>query len=349
MPMTNTQLTQEQTASLCRELALLLHAGIDTTESARLLRREDNGVTDRVLDTMEKDLAMGTALSAAAEHTGAFPAYVSALIRVGEETGRLEEALTALADYYEERLRTTRLLKNALAYPMIVFLVMLGVIGVLLVKVLPVFDRVYRSLGSRLTGVAGGMLWLGDLLRAALPALLVLLGLLALLGVLFSLCPRIRNFTVLWFQKRFGDRGMLRSFNNAKFIRALSMGMDSGLSPEASLELAEGLLDHIPAAAARVSPCRAQTGEGVSLADSLRAAGVLSPAQGRLLAAGARSGSEETVLKQLSRELTDAAEAALTRWIARAEPAMVLIASALVGLILLSAMLPLMNILTSIG
>ena len=99
MPMTNTQLTQEQTASLCRELALLLHAGIDTTESARLLRREDNGVTDRVLDAMEKDLARGTALSAAAEHTGAFPAYVSALIRVGEETGRLEEALTALADY----------------------------------------------------------------------------------------------------------------------------------------------------------------------------------------------------------------------------------------------------------
>jgi len=347
--MTHKQLTQEQTASLCREFALLSHAGIDTAESARLLRREDAGNTDQVLAALEKELDLGSTLSAAMEHTGAFPAYVWTLTRVGEESGRLEEALTSLADYYEERQRTTLLLKNALTYPMLVFLVMLGVIGLLLVKVLPVFDRVYRSLGSRLTGLAGGMLRLGMLLRAALPALLILLAILAATTLSIALCPPLRNAAAALFQKHFGDRGVLRGFNNAKFIRALAMGIQSGLPLEDSLKLAEDLLIPSPAAAARVAPCRAQTTEGMSLADSLQATGVLSPAAARLLNAGARSGSEEAVLQQLSRELMETAEDSLTRVISRVEPTMVFIASALVGIILLSTMLPLMNILSSIG
>lgn len=349
MPMTRTQLTQEQTASLCRGFALLLHAGIGIQESTRLLRREDAGPADRVLTALEQELDQGTPLSTAMEQTGAFPAYVSALTRVGEESGRLEEALTSLAEYYEERQRTTRLLKNALAYPMLVFLAMLVVIGVLLIKVLPVFDRVYRNLGSRLTGLAGGMLQLGQLLRAALPVLLVILAFLAVLVLAVALLPALREAALSFFQKHFGDRGVLRSFNNAKFVRALAMGLESGLPLEDSLELAEGLLTPSPAAAARVAPCRTQTDAGASLADALQNAGILSPAAGRLLAAGVLSGSTETVLNQQARELMDTAEDALTRMISQIEPAMVLIASVLVGVILLSTMLPLMNILTSIG
>lgn len=347
--MTHTQLTQEQIASLCRGFALLLHAGIDTAESTRLLRREDGSNTDRVLTALEAALDRGLPLSEAMAETQSFPAYVQSLTQTGEASGHLEEALSALADYYEERQRTTRLLKNALAYPMLVFLVMLVVIAVLLVKVLPVFDRVYRSLGSRLTGLAGGMLQLGALLRAAMPVLLILLALAAAAIVGVALWAPLRSAVTALFQKHFGDRGVLRSFNNAKYVQALAMGLESGLAPEDSLALAEGTLSQCPAAAVRVAQCREQTAQGASLADVLQTAGILSPAAGRLLAAGERSGNEEKVLRQLSRELMQRAEDHLTRVIARVEPAMVLIASALVGVILLSTMLPLMNILSSIG
>ena len=97
------------------------------------------------------------------------------LAEVGERSGRMEESLTALADYYDERCRMERRLRSALLYPAVILLLMLVVMVVLLTKVLPVFNDVYASLGGRLTGVAGGLLALGQALDAALPWLCGLL------------------------------------------------------------------------------------------------------------------------------------------------------------------------------
>ena len=87
----------------------------------------------------------------------------------------MEESLTALADYYDERCRMERRLRSAVLYPAVILLLMLVVMVVLLTKVLPVFNDVYASLGGRLTGVAGGLLALGQALDAALPWLCGLL------------------------------------------------------------------------------------------------------------------------------------------------------------------------------
>ena len=99
------------------------------------------------------------------------------MIEVGEETGRTEEALSALSQYYEQRARLDRQVRSALLYPAVMLVLMLLVIGVLLVRVLPIFDDVYASLGGRLTGVAGGLLAIGRWLDSAMPVLWVLLAL----------------------------------------------------------------------------------------------------------------------------------------------------------------------------
>ena len=58
--------------------------------------------------------------------------------------------------------RLDRRIKSALLYPAVMLMLMLVVIAVLLVKVLPIFNDVYASLGGRLTGVAGGLLAMGQ-------------------------------------------------------------------------------------------------------------------------------------------------------------------------------------------
>ena len=105
---------------------------------------------------------LGAQLSDAMDSVGGFPAYVSGMIRVGEQTGHTEEALQSLAQYYREREERDQQLRNALSYPAILMVLMAAVILVLLVKVLPVFDGVYASLGSRLTGFAGVLLQAGE-------------------------------------------------------------------------------------------------------------------------------------------------------------------------------------------
>lgn len=347
--MKNPQLQNADIARLCRSLSLLLHSGISQADSLYLMAKEEAQPWDAVLSEMGAALDGGAYLSDVLESSGVFPRYVYGMVRIGEETGRTEEALASLADYYHERCRVNKLIRSSLAYPSLILTVMLIVVGVLLIKVLPVFDAVYASMGSRLTGLAGGLLQAGQALEKTLPVLFVLLLLVVIAAVLFSLCAPCRKVMTGAFQKHFGDSGIFRKFHNARFARALAMGLQSGLSLDEAMNLARMLLSDAPSALHRCTDCIAMLEENVSLAEAVEKTGLLPPASGRLLALGLRSGSADAVMQTIADDLSQEAEDSLQALIGRIEPAMVIAASVLVGVILLSVMLPLMNILSSIG
>lgn len=339
------KLTDEQTAQVCRGFALLLHAGIQISESAYLLAREQE---KDLFTAMGEQLDRGERLSGAMENSGMFPAFAVGLVRVGEQTGRLEEALSSLAAFYEERHRTRRQIRGALMYPCVILGLLLVVIGVLLVQVLPVFDGVYRSMGSRLTGIGAGLLYFGQGLKDALPVLLVLLCILALSGSVYSFSPSFRSRTDALLRRRFGDRGIAAKFNNARFARGLAMGLGSGLALEEAAELSRNVLE-APGALARCDQCIQALSLGAPLTEALGGAKLLSAADCRMLAAGERSGSSDRVMEAAADRMMEEAREALDTAVSRIEPAMVLVCSILVGTVLLAVMLPLMNILSAIG
>lgn len=335
----------QNTAWLCRSLELLLRSGVPPAEGCFLLAQE---VPDPLLTRLAEALDAGQPLSDALEASGAFPGSLPALIRVGETTGRLEEALGALADHHAYRHRTSRQLRQALTYPCLILLLMLGVIGVLLVKVLPVFQQVYASLGGSLTGAALWLLALGRGLQRMLPALLGI-AVLAAASVLVLSRSKNRSRTAAFLARRFGDRGFLRQFNNARFARGLAMGLASGSAPEEAARLARLLLQEIPGAAQRCDRLEAALESGTELSAALEMAGLITAAHSRLLAVGIRSGSGDRIMGEVARRMEEEAIQALETLLSRIEPTMVLCASFLVGGILLTVMLPLMNILTVLG
>ena len=342
-------LTDLETAMFCRGLALQLHAGIGLADGIWLLAQDETGKKRDLFLRMAAKLDDGRALSEVLEEANCLQDYVCAMVNIGQRTGKLEQALQSLGDYYEQRSRQKRQIKQALAYPAMVFALMLVVVTVLLVKVLPVFDGVYGSLGSRLTGVAAGLLYLGQLLKMAMPALLAVLGAVVVFAAFYWKAGAFRENINSRFRMRYGDRGIGRRFNNARFAQALAMGLSSGLTLEESLELAENLLQPVPGAAVRCRECRRQLEAGESLSEAMAAAQLLPPAEGRMLTMGLRSGNGDGVMEEIARRLTQQAEDVVEDTVSKIEPAMVLIASVLVGLILLAIMLPLMNIMSTIG
>ena len=113
--MNKVQLSKIQIADLCRELALMLHAGIGTGDGLFLLAEEEkDAALKEMLTDMAKAVDEGTFLAQAFENTGCFPIYMSGLLNVGERVGRLEEALMALSRYYENKDRLERQITNAL-------------------------------------------------------------------------------------------------------------------------------------------------------------------------------------------------------------------------------------------
>ena len=338
-------ISNDDIASLCLELALLLHAGVSTGDALSLLAEE--GDRRGMLKAMAEQVDSGETLSAALRESGAFSTYVCGLVEVGERTGRTEEALSALSRYYEDRVRLARRVRSALLYPAVMLALMLVVIGVLLVKVLPIFDDVYASLGGRLTGVAAGLLTLGRWLEGAMPVLFAVLAAVAVLVLLFTAVgPLRRGILSLWHRTR-GDKGVSRKLNNARLAQALAMGMASGLPVDEAVELSANLMEG--GAKKRCESCRKRLEGGESLGDALKKSGLLPARQSRLLELGQRSGAGDASMEKIARDLSEEGEAALDAAVSRVEPALVLLCSVLVGLILLSVMLPLMHIMSAIG
>ena len=341
------EMTSGETSAFCLELALLLHAGVSVGDGLALLAEEREN-PDWLADAARR-ADNGESLAQIIRASGRFPAYVAGLLAVGEQTGRTEEALEALSRYYDSREQMERQVRNALLYPAMLLLMMLAVIVVLLAKVLPVFDQVYASLGGQLTGVAAGLLAAGRILDRALPALCVLLAAVVVLAAVFAAGGTVQKRMVAWWQCRRGDRGVSRKLNTARLAQALAMALRSGLPLEEALTLAEELLGEEAPDAQRCRECRERLEQGEDLAAALKAAEVLPAAECRLVALGDRSGSCDAVMEEVSRRLTEESEQALNELLGRVEPALVLGTALLVGVILLSVMLPLMNIMAALG
>jgi type IV pilus assembly protein PilC len=129
----------------------------------------------------------------------------------------------------------------------------------------------------------------------------------------------------------------------------MAMGLRSGLPLEQAIELSGQLQRDAPAAQARCRDCLDRIERGEDLAVALRQSEVLPATACRLLALGQRSGTGDAVMEEVARRLTQESELAVEARVSRVEPTLVLVTSLLVGAILLSVMLPLMNIMAAIG
>ena len=340
----------EQIGNLCGSLAHLYHAGIGTGDALALLADdESSGQEKELLQGMSVWADEGASLAEIFRRTECFPDYVGNLLSVGERVGRTEETLTALSSYYAGRARLARQIKNTLLYPAVLMVVLLAVLFILLVWVMPVFNDVYARLGSSLTGIAGGLLEFGILLRKGLPVLFAVLMLVVVFAIIIAVSSGLRGKLMSFCKKKFGDTGIVRRSNTARFTQALAMGMAGGLTDREAVELASDLAEGSGEFSSCCDLCLAKLDEGDDLSTALRESRLLSKAECRLLSTGIKSGCADQIMDQIALRALEESEQELENLAGRIEPTVVVAMSLMVGFILLSVMPPTMNIMSAIG
>ncbi len=341
--MEKTRFTKEQISIFCLSLAHLLRAGLGAGDALALLARDDQA-SRSLLDGLAARLDAGQTLSKSLADAG-FPADVCGMTAAGEQSGRTEEALFALAEDYQARARLEDQLRTALLQPLLLLALLAVVLVVLLGWVLPVFDDVYRQLGASLTGVAGALLQIGRILRAGMP---IWLPLLAVVGAgTFWLFGTEGGKTRL--MACLGRWDLFPQANAARLTQVLSMALNSGLDSEQAMALAWGLGAPGSAFYQKCHACVTALSGQATLPQALEKSGLLPAADCRLLEAGFRGGCIDTVMAQLARQVQERSEAAIRRRLERIEPTLVLLAAVLIGLVLLSVLLPLTGIMAAIG
>lgn len=336
-------------SAFCMEMHLILQAGIPLSEGIAIFRDdEDQPAVRNILDKLYVQLELGESVAAAMKTAGGFPHYVIEMLTLGQQTGHLEDVFHALAVYYTRQEQMKKSVRNAVMYPAVLLVMMLFVIFVLMIKVLPIFQSVFQQLGIEMSSVAQGMMNMGQWL-GTYGLWFVLVG--AVMILLFAITSRIptlwnpmmqkiSNLTVNW--------RLSREMAAARLADALVMTLSSGLDINESLAMSERLLTS-PEMLRRVNLCKQAMLEGQSFADASRAAGLFPPLYCRMIAIGFKTGNIDTVMTEISKRSGEIVNDHIESIIGRIEPTLVIVMSVVVGLILLSVMLPLMGIMSAIG
>jgi len=139
-------------AVMTRQLSTMVDSGLSVVRSLGILGSQvDNPELARILTEVRLDLEHGSSLSAAcAKHPKAFSKLYCTLIQAGEVGGNLDDVLTQLADTIEKQAQLNKTIKSAMTYPAVVMSVMLLIFSAMIIFIVPVFQKLFKSLGGKL-------------------------------------------------------------------------------------------------------------------------------------------------------------------------------------------------------
>lgn len=331
-------------AFLCSEIRLIVRSGIPLEEAFSIMAEEESDKeTADVLRTIARRIGEGDSLRDVFEESGKFPAHMTDMITMGYSTGYLEEVFAQLAKYYDRETRLRDSIRNAVAYPAVLLVMMLFVIFILVIKVLPVFKSVFDQLGGSMSGLASGLMnvgvFIGDHAIAAAAVVAVIIAACAALTVKRHRDGRITVFMT---------NRMQRMEGSARFAAVMSMAVSSGLSIDEAVDMAVNM-DFDRDTKAAIEKIKGSMDKGDEFAETLKDSGLFSNIYNRMIGLGAKSGNMDQVLEEVSERMDRAVSDELDALVGKIEPTIVIILSVVTGAILLSVMLPLMGIMNSIG
>ena len=335
---------------LCSELAMLLDAGLTVMDSLQILQEAETGKDSKaIVQKLVSEMEEGVAFAAALEHTKHFPTYMVHMVEIGEKTGRLVESLKALSEYYERQVRLSVTIKSSILYPVILLMLMIVVVLILIVQVLPIFNDVFNRLGTQMSPLAINLMRFGGWLGDASVAIAIVLCVIFLLVMITWLFPSLRKRLTGALADRWGDKGVFGKIASSRFIYSMTLAIASGLDTDEAICSASNVSGGSKAVENKNAKCAMLLESGKTLSEALSGAGILSPQEAKMLAIGSRSGKSDEAMAEIARRSELNVQDDISRIVSKIEPTLVIISSAIVGVILLSVMLPLMGIMTSIG
>jgi general secretion pathway protein F len=338
---------QEFLPLVTRQLATLVEAGVPVVSALQSISAQvDDPESRRVLGEIQESVRSGMSLARAVEtHARMFPELYGSMVRAGEESGTLGLSLSRLANHLEEQARTINRVRSALTYPMIMASVAGLVVVFLLSFVVPKIVGVFSNLGQALPLPTRALIAVSNVFAAGWWVLLLLLGGLVLAGRRYLATDRGKRARDA-FLLRLPILGKIVHLSAlSRFARTLSTMTAGGIPIDRALRLvgpAVGntvIADGIEAAAARVV-------EGSSLSEGLRQHALIPPTLIQMVAVGEESGKLDYLLDKMGEAIDGEVEARLSRALSLLEPVIILVMGVVVAFIVISVLLPMLEIST---
>ncbi len=332
--------SKEDIIFLTHGLGAHLRAGIPLLEALTIvIEQTPSKKLKSALLAIKEDVAGGKKLSESVEEHLSLDQSTIGLIRVGEESGNLDEVFERIASLRERELDVIRKITNALVYPIIMLLVGVGVISFLLTFVVPKIVKIFTESGAVLPAITRILLFITSALSEhgtlILSALLIFLIALRFSGKSEKFKKRLDRLKLkIPFFKR-----VHTLYNLSLFCETLAVMIASGMNLLKALDIAKEVFTNSIFREA-IKKAIEEVKEGKKLALSLREKGVFPPDMVYLIALGEGSGELERSLKHLADNYNRELSSALSKMTSAFEPLMILALGGVVGFIVISILLP---------
>ena len=328
------------------QLAKLIKVGIPLLTALRALEIQTThrGLRSAIGD-VGRELEAGSAFSdALARHPRIFSPLFISMVRAGEISGKLDEILTRLAEFSQREADLREQIKTALAYPLLLLVVGIGIMGFLVTSVIPKFMKVFLEAGVALPLPTWLLYQLSQVLRRGWLALLVVLA-----GAVWAACaycrtPRGRKLTDTWLLRVPVIGPIARQAALARFSRTFETVASSGVPILEALTIVERTVGNVVLAEV-VQRVHTNVRRGGSIAEPLQASGEFPPMAVQMITVGEASGTLDEMLGQLADHYDQMVRYAVKRSTAFIEPAFLAVMCGMVAFIMASVLLPLFQML----
>lgn len=333
-------------ATMTRQWAAMLKAGVPVVQAlAMLCKSMTHKSLVRVMQTVLSDVTSGIALhDALARHPRVFSSLFVHMVQAGESAGILDDIMERLSQTLEKNEALRSKIRSALMYPTAVLLVATGILVLILMWVVPVFEDVFQSLGAPLPWSSQVVVSLSDSLVQTWPALLVMLALPIWAAQHKGPAAfRLRLWAAQWFLRWPVLGPLLTTSIVARWSQTLSALLSAGVPLTEALGPTAQACDH-PVFERATLQLQRRVVQGSSLSEAMGQTERFPAMIVQLCATGEETGALDTLLGRAGSLMVTELDDQVNGLTSLLEPLIIVVLGGLIGAILVAMYLPIFNL-----
>ena len=328
-----------------RQLSVLLRSGVPLVEAlSALIEQLDQPELKTAFTDTRNQVNEGSNLADALKaHPKIFPSLYVNMVAAGEASGTLEEVLGRLADFLDEQTRLQAKVRGALAYPLVMAVVVVLILFLMMSVVVPKVTAIFENFNQTLPWYTSLLIWVSNIFS---DYWWLIAGLIAAAVYWFRHWRATEQGRKKWdlFVLRLPLFGrLLTMVAVARFARTLATLLASGVPVLTAMDITRNVLGNTELMRV-VEDARASVREGEGIAKPLRQDGRFPPIVTHMIAVGERSGQLEEMLLHVADAYDQQVEVRVGAMTSILEPLLIVVMGAVVGGIAFAILMPLLRL-----
>ena len=325
----------------CRQFVSILEAGVAMKEALVMLEKQtENKKLKKSITQVLTSIEKGNTLADAMRGEGdVFPSMLISMVEAGESAGNLEMAFSRMAEQFEKDAKLKATIQKATVYPIILVLACIGVVGVMLLYVIPIFINMFKEIDMDMPPftmfVMGLSKWAGT-------HVYLIVAVIVTLFVAYEAYYRTKagrkNIDAIKMKLPLFGQLVVKS-NCSRFARTASTLLAAGVPMIECLDIVSRVVSNVHYSIA-IQNAKEEVMKGIPLSEPLRDAGIFPPIVYHMSGIGEETGNIEQMLHKLADYYDEEVEITTQTILAAMEPLIIVFMAVVVGSLVIASILP---------